>query len=109
MSSLTTATVDDFDTVLGSTKNPVVVYFYADWCTPCQLFTPSIEKMIEKFSNLKFVGVNVDQSKEIRSRYGIEFVPACVVLFEGNILHIIYGAKSDAVECILSQINLDYC
>ena len=109
MSSLLTLTVDELDTLLESATSPVIVYVYADWCTPCQLLLPTIERMVDIFGNMKFVGINVENSKEIKSRYAIEYVPACIVLIEGKILHVIYGAKSDPLEVILSKVNLDFC
>ena len=108
-SIISTDTAEEFDSLLDSTNNPIVVYFCADWCISCQLFTPTIEKMTEKFNNLKFVKVNVEFAKDVKSRYAIEFVPACIVLCGRDVIHIIYGTKSDELEGILSKVNLDYC
>ena len=90
-------------------NKPVVVYFYADWCTPCQLFTPAIEEMTEEFTELMFVKVNVELRRDIKSKYGIEVVPACIILDRGRNIHTFYGARRDVLTNILFNINLNYC
>ena len=101
--------MEELDSLLESINDPVVVYFYTDWCTPCQLFTPAIEEMDKEFPELKFVKVNVDLRRDIKSKYGIEIVPTCIVLNRGQNIHTFYGARSEALTSILQNINTTFC
>ncbi|KAI6653716.1 Thiol reductase thioredoxin [Oopsacas minuta] len=103
------SSMEELDLLLTSTNSPLVMYFYADWCTPCELMSPSIEEFTEDFDDMKFVKVNVELRKDIKSRYGIEIVPACVILNQGEELYTFYGARKDALQDVLSQIQLNYC
>lgn len=63
---------------------PVVCDFYADWCGPCKMLAPVIEKCSEKFDGkAKFVKVNVDENFELAARYGIMSIPL-VGVFKGG-------------------------
>ena len=103
------SSMEELNSLIESINSPVVVYFYTDWCTPCQLLTPAIEEMDEEFTELKFVKVNVDLRRDIRSKYGIEVVPACIILNQGKNIHTFYGARSDVLTEILCKVNCALC
>ena len=64
-------------------ETPVVCDFYADWCGPCKMLAPVIEKCSEKFTNAKFVKVNVDDCFELAARYGVMSIPM-IGVFKGG-------------------------
>ncbi|MDE6557913.1 MAG: thioredoxin, partial [Clostridia bacterium] len=66
--------VKKFDELIAG-ETPVVCDFYADWCGPCKMLAPVIDKCSEKFTNAKFVKVNVDESFELAARYGVMSIP----------------------------------
>lgn len=73
---------EKFDELLKG-ETPVVCDFYADWCGPCKMLAPVVEKCSEKFTNAKFVKVNVDESFELAARYGVMSIPM-VGVFKGG-------------------------
>ena len=73
---------EQFDELLKG-ETPVVCDFYADWCGPCKMLAPVMEKCSEKFANAKFVKVNVDESFELAARYGVMSIPM-VGVFKGG-------------------------
>lgn len=73
---------EKFDELIKG-ETPVVCDFYADWCGPCKMLAPVIEKCSEKFTNAKFVKVNVDESFELAARYGVMSIPM-VGVFKGG-------------------------
>ena len=74
---------EKFDELIAG-ETPVVCDFYADWCGPCKMLAPVIDKCSEKFAGkAKFVKVNVDESFELAARYGIMSIPL-VGVFEGG-------------------------
>ena len=102
------SSMEELDSLSTSTS-PTVIYFYADWCIPCDLITPSIEEMSEDFEGMNFVKVNVDSNKDIKTRHEINVIPACIVLSRGVNIYTFYGSKKDTLEEALSQISINYC
>lgn len=65
---------ENFDEII---KNRVLVDFYADWCGPCRMLGP----VLEKIDGIDIIKVNVDGSGELARKYGVMSIP-CVILFE---------------------------
>lgn len=79
-------------------KVPVLVDFWAEWCGPCRQFSPVIESIAEdRAGRIKVVKVNVDDSPEVASKYGISSIPAVYLFDNGSVLAYSIGAKPKAV------------
>ena len=61
-------------------KDKVLVDFYANWCGPCKMLAPILEKVD---SNLKVVKVDVDAFEKLAKEYGIMSIPT-LILFENG-------------------------
>jgi thioredoxin 1 len=59
---------------------PVLVDFWADWCTPCHAVAPVLERISEE-RDLKLVKVNYDEEQDLANRYGVQSIPN-IILFE---------------------------
>ncbi len=67
-----------------SSKLPVVVDFWADWCAPCKIMAPTIEALAHELQGRAKVGkLNVDDNSVVSDRYGIQGIPT-VMIFEGG-------------------------
>ncbi len=74
---------DEFNTILSSHKI-VLVDFYADWCPPCKVLKPTINKIAKTyFGNVKVLAVNIDQFGKIASTFNIRSIPT-VNIFNSN-------------------------
>ena len=63
---------------------PVLVDFYAGWCGPCRMLAPVMEQLAEEYAGkVKMVKLNVDQSPELASSFGINSIPA-LLYFQGG-------------------------
>ena len=65
-------TIEDWDILILDKQTITTAMFWADWCPYCQKLKPIFESMPQKFPQIRFVKVNVDQKPEIASRYGIQ-------------------------------------
>ena len=73
---------------------PVLVDFYADWCGPCRMLAPTIEKLAKQYEGRVIVAkVNVDHLGQVASRYGIQGIPAVVVFDKGKEVQRLVGLR----------------
>lgn len=84
MSSAIAIKDPEFDTEVLQANQPVLVYFWASWCGPCRLMSPSIDWVAQNYkSRLKVVKMEVDPNQATVKQYQVEGVPA-LRLFQGT-------------------------
>ncbi len=70
--------------VLKNTK-PVLVDFWAEWCGPCQQLKHTLVKIAEKYKDkLEIFKINVDESTEIPTQFGIRSIPTMMIFKNGE-------------------------
>lgn len=73
----------------------VLIDFYADWCGPCKMMEPVVEKAAETYEGKLKVGkVNVDDNPELAQKYRITSIPAFVGIKNGEVVLSRVGAMS---------------
>jgi thioredoxin 1 len=71
------------DTVVKSEK-PVLVDFWADWCTPCRMLSPVVDEVAQSFEGKVVVGkVNIDEQEALAQKFGVMSIPT-LILFKGG-------------------------
>ena len=74
----------NFEKEITNSGKPVLVDFWASWCMPCKMLTPTIDALDTEFANKAIIAkVNVDENKDVSARYGIMSIPT-VLLFKGG-------------------------
>lgn len=77
MSSVLEIQDSQFETEVYHSEQPVLVYFWASWCGPCRLVSPSINWVAENYRDrVKVVKLEVDPNPDAVSKCGVEGVPA---------------------------------
>jgi thioredoxin 1 len=83
---------ENWDAVVVQSALPVLVDFWAPWCSPCNALTPTIEAAAAEYQGrVKFVKVNCDDNKEIAGRFGVRSIPHLVLLRAGQTAAVITG------------------
>ena len=66
---------------------PVMIDFYADWCGPCQMMAPIVEKLSDEYEGKMIVGkCNVDKQEELTSKFGVMSIPTILILKGGQVV-----------------------
>jgi thioredoxin len=71
------------DVVEPSKKELIIIDFYADWCGPCKMLGPILEKLANEYK-VKLIKLNVDVESELASEFGIMSIPTVVFFKDGE-------------------------
>lgn len=86
---------DNFQELIESGKL-VVIDFWAEWCGPCRMMTPIVEKLAEEFEGKAYVGkCNVDEDGDISAKYSVRNIPTIVFVKDGQLVDKQVGACSE--------------
>ena len=94
------------DIIAGDT--PVLVDFFAEWCGPCKMMKPVLEKLKKKMGNkIIILKIDIDKNISLSSEYRIQSVPTLVLWKQGEIIWRQSGALSlnDLEQILLSYIR----
>ena len=85
---------------------PVLIDFYADWCGPCKMQTPIIEKLKERMGDkIEVRKLDVDQHMKEATDYKISVVPIPVIEKDGKVVRRLEGVTGAAeLEQILAPL-----
>ena len=79
-------TNENFESEVLQADKPVIVDFYADWCGPCKMMSPIIDKIAEELGDTIKVGkVNSDDNMELAEKYGIMSIPTIMIFKNGTL------------------------
>lgn len=90
-------TKQNFEAEVLQSDIPVLVDFYADWCGPCKMMAPVVEKLAEEFAGKVKVGkLNVDDDPEPAAKYRVASIPTFLIFKNGEVAGTAMGAMSAA-------------
>jgi thioredoxin 1 len=80
-----TVTDDNFGVeVLGADK-PVLVDFWAEWCTPCKMIAPSLEELSNELGDkVTIAKMDIVENMETPSKYGVQSIPMLILFKDGK-------------------------
>lgn len=94
MQSATKLSLGEFEKIL-SENTLVMVDFFATWCGPCQMFSPIVEQIEDKYDgDLTVVKVDIDENSDIAEKYTIQSVPTTILFKNGAVVERVSGMLS---------------
>lgn len=73
----------------------VMVDFYADWCGPCKMMAPIVEKLAEEYTGRVKIGkLNVDENQDTAGTYRVMSIPTILFIKDGQVVDTVVGAVS---------------
>ena len=98
-----TLTSGNFEEEVKKSDKIVIVDFYADWCGPCKMMSPIIDKVAEELGDSVKVGkVNSDDNMELAVEYGIMSIPTIMFFKDGEVVKVFNGltSKSELLDAL---------
>jgi thioredoxin len=76
-----------FQTTVVDRVQPVVVKFGADWCGPCRMLDPELDRLERDLGGLvAVVRINVDEHRDLAAHYGVSAIPRLLLIHHGEVL-----------------------
>ncbi len=104
MIDVTIATYEQ-DIIEASMTTPVLVDFWAPWCSPCKMLAPVLEKLDAEYAG-RFVlaKINIDESPQLAAMFGVRSVPTCILVKQGQAVDGFTGAQPEGqVRALLDR------
>ena len=88
-----TFTDADWDKEVLNSDVPVLVDFWAEWCGPCRMMTPTVDAVATEYAGRVKVGkLNVDENNATGMRYNVRSIPMLLVFKGGKVVEQKVGA-----------------
>ncbi|MGH9405045.1 MAG: thioredoxin [Terriglobia bacterium] len=100
-------TEQNFEEQVLKSPKPVLVDFWAPWCAPCRMMTPTVEAVAGEYADRALVGkLNVDDHQAIAGRYNIRGIPTLLLFKGGEVQEQVVGATSKEVVAKMIEKHL---
>jgi thioredoxin 1 len=102
-------TDQNFQTEVLQSSEPVLVDFWAEWCMPCRMLAPTIEKLAKDYgAKLKVGKVDTDANRDTAMKYGISAIPTVILFKDGQIAQKFIGLRNEkdfkeAIDAVASK------
>ena len=97
-------TSENFEKEVLQSEGKVLVDFYANWCGPCKMMAPIIDKIAEELEGKIKVGkIDIDNNQNIAMKYEIMSIPTIMIFENGKLQKTIVGMR-DKSE-LINEIN----
>ena len=112
MSSITELSDSNFEKEVSKATLPVLVDYWAGWCTPCRKIAPILEEIagMEKYQGVLKIGkLDVENNNETTTKYGVRSIPTLALFRDGEIIATKIGSMSKPVleEFLDTHLNSD--
>ena len=87
-------TSENFEREVLNSDTPVLIDFWANWCGPCRMLSPTISEIAEEYKDKVKVGkVNVDEEGELAAMFRVSSIPLLVVMKNGKVMNSAVGVR----------------
>ena len=91
--SVLTITRENFQEEVMKSEKPVLLDFWASWCGPCRMVSPTVDEIAEEMPDIKVGKVNVDEQQELASAFNVMSIPTLIVMENGKVVDQAVGVR----------------
>jgi thioredoxin 1 len=94
MSKAEAVTTSNFEQEVLKSSTPVLVDFWAEWCGPCKIIAPHLDKIAEDYGDqIKIRKVDIEEERGLAEKYRVESIPTLMFFKEGKLVDQLIGAR----------------
>ncbi len=94
MSTLAPVTDATFDSLVLASPKPVLVDYWADWCSPCKQMTPILEELSERYGSITFLAMDTNENTEVPTKQGVLGLPTIQIFVNGDVVQSFQGGRT---------------
>jgi thioredoxin 1 len=89
-------TDQNFEEEVLKSSTPVLVDFWAEWCMPCRMLAPTIEKIAKDYVGKVKVGkLDTDANRDVAAKYSISAIPTVILFKDGQVTQKFVGLRQE--------------
>ena len=97
-------TAENFHEIINNSDVPVIVDFWAEWCGPCKVIAPTIEKVSTEYADKLLVcKVDIDDNPTLAEQYQVRSIPTLMVFIEGEPQEMIVGTQKASIDEMIGR------
>ena len=98
-------TDSDFQEKINNSALPILVDFWAEWCGPCKMIAPELEKLADELEGrVQVAKMNVDENRSTPGRFQVMSIPTLILFKEGKEVERVIGfRKKDELLSIIEK------
>lgn len=96
-------TENTFENEVINSDKPVLIDFWASWCMPCRMLSPTIEELGQEVSDVKIAKINVDEEEQLARMFRVSSIPTLVMVKDGKVVSRSVGVQTK--DRILAMID----
>ena len=86
----------NFESEVLNSDKPVLVDFWAEWCMPCRMLAPTIEKLAQDYvGRVKIGKLDTDSNRDTSMKYGISAIPTVILFKNGQVAQKFVGLRGE--------------
>ncbi|QSX05732.1 thioredoxin [Sedimentibacter sp. zth1] len=74
----------NFEQEILNSKKQVLIDFWASWCNPCKMLSPTVDEIASEQDNVKVCKINIDEHPELAKKFFVMSIPTLVLVEKGK-------------------------
>ncbi|BFG16586.1 thioredoxin H2 [Prunus yedoensis var. nudiflora] len=92
---------DQWNTHFNASKESnklMVIDFTATWCGPCRAMEPTLKEYADKYTDVEFIKLDVDELPDVAREFGVQAMPSFVFVKKGDVIDKVVGARKEELQ-----------
>ncbi|PRQ41286.1 putative monodehydroascorbate reductase (NADH) [Rosa chinensis] len=85
-------------TASKQTNKLIVIDFTATWCGPCRSMEPALKEYADKYTDVEFVKLDVDELPDVAMEFGVQAMPSFLFIKKGEVIDRVVGARKEELQ-----------